>query len=92
MVNEKQLNETVKKTIKKFLKKQLRESNSYGWEVDSSEAQLAYDFMVNEIGEEKTNSAIVRALGNNALADVMAYLLRMYDMKGWEEYRDSQFD
>ena len=48
--------------------------------------------MVNEIGEEKTNSAIVRALGNNALADVMAYLLRMYDMKGWEEYRDSQFD
>ncbi len=67
----------------------LNEANSYGWEVDSSEAELAYNFMAQEIGNEELNAAIVRAMGDTTLSEIMAYLLRMYDMKGWEEYRDA---
>ena len=67
----------------------LKEANIYGWEVDSSEASMAYDFMAQEIGNEELNAAIVRAMGDNSLADIMAYLLRIYDMRGWEEYRDA---
>ena len=84
-LNESQLRKIVNKCVKNVLK----EANSYGWEVDTSEATLAYDYMAQEIGNEELNAAIVRAMGNSALADIMAYLLRMYDMRGWEEYRDT---
>lgn len=84
-LNESQLKQIVNECVKNVL----NEANSYGWEVDSSEATLAYEYMAQEIGNEELNAAIVRAMGNSALADIMAYLLRMYDMRGWEEYRDT---
>jgi predicted Fe-Mo cluster-binding NifX family protein len=84
-LNESQLKQIVNECVKNVL----NEANSYGWEVDSSEATLAYEYMAQEIGNEDLNAAIVRAMGNSALADIMAYLLRMYDMRGWEEYRDT---
>lgn len=83
--NESQLKQIVNECVKNVLK----EANSYGWEVDDSEATLAYEYMAQEIGNEELNAAIIRAMGNSALADIMAYLLRMYDMRGWEEYRDT---
>lgn len=67
----------------------VNEANSYGWEVDDSEATLAYEYMAQEIGNDDLNAAIVRVMGNSALAGIMAYLLRMYNMRGWEEYRDT---
>lgn len=84
-LNESQLKQIVNECVKKVL----NEANSYGWEVDSSEATLAYDYMAQEIGNEELNAAIVRAMGNEPLSQIMAYLLRMYDMRGWEEYRDA---
>lgn len=84
-LNEGQLRKIVNECVKNVLK----EANSYGWEVDNSEATLAYEYMAQEIGNEELNAAIIRAMGNSALADIMAYLLRMYDMRGWEEYRDT---
>lgn len=84
-INEQQLKNLVENVTKRILK----EANSYGWEVDTSEAELAYEFMAQEIGNEELNKAIVRAMGNETLSQIMAYLLRMYDMRGWEEYRDS---
>lgn len=84
-LNESQLKQIVNECVKNVLK----EANSYGWEVDDSEATLAYEYMAQEIGNEELNAAIIRAMGNSALADIMAYLLRMYDMRGWEEYRDT---
>lgn len=84
------LNESqLKKIVNECVKNVLNEANSYGWEVDTSEATLAYEYMAQEIGNEELNAAIIRAMGNSALADIMAYLLRMYDMRGWEEYRDT---
>ena len=84
-LNESQLRKIVNECVKSVLK----EANSYGWKVDTSEATLAYEYMAQEIGNEELNAAIIRAMGNSALADIMAYLLRMYDMRGWEEYRDT---
>ena len=84
-LNESQLKQIVNECVKKVL----CEANSYGWEVDSSEATLAYDYMAQEIGNEELNAAIVRAMGDEPLSQIMAYLLRMYDMRGWEEYRDT---
>lgn len=84
-VNESQLKQIVNECVKNVL----TEANSYGWEVDDSEATLAYEYMAQEIGNEDLNAAIIRAMGNSALADIMAYLLRIYDMRGWEEYRDT---
>ena len=84
-LNESQLKQIVNECVKNVL----NEANSYGWEVDDSEATLAYEYMAQEIGYEDLNAAIIRAMGNSALADIMAYLLRMYDMRGWEEYRDT---
>ena len=84
-LNEKQFRTLVRESVKKYLK----EANSYGWEVDTEDAQLAYQFMCEELGYDALNEAIVRAMGNEPLSEIMAYLLRMYDMRGWEEYRDS---
>lgn len=84
-LNESQLKQIVNECVKNVL----MEANSYGWEVDDSEATLAYEYMAQEIGNEDLNAAIIRAMSNSALADIMAYLLRMYDMRGWEEYRDT---
>ena len=75
--------------INECVKKLVNEANSYGWEVETEDAELAYDFMAEQIGNEELNAAIVRAMGYEPLSQIMAYLLRMYDMKGWEEYRDS---
>jgi hypothetical protein len=84
-LNESQLKQIVNECVKNVLK----EANSYGWEVDTSEATLAYEYMAHEIGNEELNAAIVRAMGDEPLSQIMAYLLRMYDMRGWEEYRDT---
>jgi len=84
-LNESQLKQIVNECVKNVLK----EADSYGWEVDTNEATLAYEYMAQEIGNEELNAAIIRAMGDSALADIMAYLLRMYDMRGWEEYRDT---
>ena len=87
-LNEQAFNNLVKKCVKTILK----EANSYGWEVDTNDAELAYNFMAQEIGNEELNAAIVRVMGSEPLSQIMAYLLRMYDMRGWEEYRDSHRD
>ena len=73
----------------KLKDEQLNEGESGGWYVDSSEAQEAYNMFVNAIGKEEADAAIVRALGDNALADVLAYLFRMYDFREWDN-RDEE--
>lgn len=64
--------------------KNINEAESGGWVVDSSEAQEAYNLFANSIGEAEANAAIVRALGDNALSEVLAYLFRMYDFREWK--------
>jgi hypothetical protein len=79
-LTEQDLRGIVENTVKKVLK----EAESGGWVVDSSEAQEAYNLAVQEMGEETINSAIVRCLGDETLAQCLAYIFRQYDFKQWK--------
>jgi hypothetical protein len=79
-LTEQDLRGIVENTVKKVLK----EAENGGWVVDSSEAQEAYDLAVQEMGEETINSAIVRCLGDEALAQCLAYIFRQYDFRQWK--------
>ena len=79
-LTEQDLRGIVENTVKKILK----EAEDGGWVVDSSEAQEAYNLAVQEMGEETINSAIVRCLGDEALAQCLAYIFRQYDFRQWK--------
>lgn len=79
-LTEQDLRGIVENTVKKVLK----EAEDGGWVVDSSEAQEAYNLAVKEMGEETINSAIVRCLGNETLAQCLAYIFRQYDFRQWK--------
>ena len=81
----------IHRIISETVKRVLSEAESFGWTVETDEAEKAYEFFVNEVGQEEGNQAIIRAMSNNTLAQILAYLFRMYDLRGWEEYRDSEF-
>lgn len=78
-LTEQDLRGIVENTVKKVLK----EAENGGWVVDSSEAQEAYNLAVQEMGEETINSAIVRCLGDETLAQCLAYIFRQYDFRQW---------
>lgn len=79
-LTEKNLHNIVKESVNRIIK----EAENGGWVVDSSEAQEAYNLAVQEIGEEKVNSAIVRCLGDETLAQCLAYIFRQYDFREWQ--------
>ena len=81
-LTEQDLRGIVENTVKKILK----EAENGGWVVDSSEAQEAYNLAVQEMGEETINSAIVRCLGDEALAQCLAYIFRQYDIMNKIDY------
>lgn len=70
--------------VKESVIRMLREAENGGWVVDNSEAQEAYKLAVEHMGEETINSAIVRSLGDEALAQCLAYIFRMYDFREWK--------
>lgn len=70
--------------VDEAVKNVLNEGESGGWIVDSSEAEEAYEFAVERMGKETVDSAIIRALSSDALADCLAYIFRMYDFTEWK--------
>ena len=78
----------IQKIVGQSVMRILREAEDGGWVVDSSEAQEAYDLAVREMGEDAINSAIVRCLGDEVLAQCLAYVFRQYDFRQWQ----SRFD
>ena len=74
----------IQKIVGQSVMRILREAENGGWVVDSSEAQEAYELAVREIGEDEINSAIVRCLGDEALAQCLAYIFRQYDFGRWQ--------
>lgn len=70
--------------MKESVNRIIKEAENGGWVVDSSEAQESYNLAVQEIGEEKVNSAIVRCLGDETLAQCLAYIFRQYDFREWQ--------
>lgn len=74
----------LRRIVKESAKRILKEAESGGWIVDSSEAQEAYELAVREMGEETINAAIVRSLGDETLAQCLAYIFRQYDFRQWK--------
>jgi hypothetical protein len=79
-LTEQDLRGIVENTVKKVLK----EAENGGWVVDSSEAQEAYNLAVQEMGEDTINSAIIRVLSDETLAQCLAYIFRQYDFRQWK--------
>ena len=79
-LTDKELHRIVKESVDKVV----QEAESGGWVVDSSEAEEAYNLAVEYMGENTINKAIVRCLGEVALADCLAYIFRMYDFREWQ--------
>ena len=74
----------LRKIVNESVNKILKEAESFGWVVDSSEAQEAYNMAVEHMGEEEINRAIVRSLGNETLAQCLAFIFRNYDFREWD--------
>ena len=58
-------------------------AESYGWVVESWEAQDAYDFACEYFGEEDLNKQIIQAIDSDELAACLAYIFRMNDFQEW---------
>lgn len=71
-------------------RRRLNCGESYGWVVDSSEAQEAYEFACEYFGKENLDDQIVYSLGNDALSDCLAYIFRMNDFDEWEAYKNGE--
>jgi hypothetical protein len=69
--------------VKESAKRIIKEVESGGWVVDASEAEEAYNMAAEEFGNEELNAAIVRCLGDEALAQCLAYIFRQYDFRKW---------
>jgi len=75
--------DNLRKIVKESVNRILKEAEDGGWVVDSSEAEEAYNMAAAEFGNEELNAAIVRCLGNEALAQCLAYIFRQYDFREW---------
>lgn len=71
-------------------RRRLNCGESYGWVVDASEAQEAYDFACEAIGKDIVDSDIVGTLSYDELSDALAYLFRMWDFEEWEAYKNGE--
>lgn len=66
---------------------QITEAESEGWIVEDDEAEEAYNLAVQHLGKETIDNAILRAMSNRVLAELLAYIFRMYDFREWSEYQ-----
>lgn len=71
-------------------RRRLNCGESYGWVVDPSEAQEAYEFACEYFGKENLDDQIVYSLGNDDLSDCLAYIFRMNDFREWEAYKNGE--
>ena len=71
--------------------RQITAAESYGWVVESWEADEAYEMACEYFGEDDINAQIVRSLGSDELAECLAYIFRMNDFTEWDE-RNSDED
>ena len=68
-------------------KRSITAAESYGWVVESYEANEAYDLAAEYFGEEDLNAQIVKSLGSDELAACLAFIFRMNDFREWDEYK-----
>lgn len=66
-------------------KRLVKEGESYGWVVDSSEAWEAYEFACDYLGKDYLDGQIVSSLGTESLAESLEYIFRIHDFNDWKE-------
>ena len=64
-------------------------AESYGWVVESWEADEAYEMACEYFGEEDINSQIVYSLSKDELAECLAFIFRMNDFYEWNERNEN---
>ena len=76
-----------KKSVKSACKskKPVKAAESYGWVVESWEAQEAYDLAAEYWGVDDINQQIVDCIDQDELASCLAYIFRMNDFREWDE-------
>lgn len=70
----------------------IKAAESYGWVVESLEANEAYEKACEAFGEEEVNAQIVGTLGSDELAECLAFLFRMWDFREWDERNEEDED
>ena len=73
------------KSNRKINRRAIKAAESYGWEVDSSEAWEAYEFACDYFGKENLDDQIVSGLSTDELAESLVYIFRMNDFREWDE-------
>jgi hypothetical protein len=85
------LNEsTLRAIIMESLKGYLNEAENGGWVVEDEEAMEAYALAEKKMGKEVIDTAIIRAMSTHQLADILAYIFRVYDFREWDEYKEGK--
>ena len=75
-----------------YTKKPVTAAESYGWVVESWDAQEAYEFACEYFGKENLDDQIVTSMGNDELAESLAFIFRMNDFREWDEYKGNNDD
>lgn len=76
--------------LRQMISEAVMEAVNGGWEVDENEAETTYNLTVEKLGKEVIDNAIIRAMSNRTLAELLAYIFRMYDFREWDEYKNAQ--
>lgn len=76
---------SIKANKKSVKRRPVKAAESYGWEVDSSEAWEAYEFACDYFGKENLDDQIVSGLSTDELAESLVYIFRMNDFREWDE-------
>jgi hypothetical protein len=76
--------------LRQMISEAVMEAVNGGWEVEDSEAEAAYNLAVEKLGKEVIDNAIIRAMPSHTLAELLAYIFRMYDFREWDEYKNAQ--
>ncbi len=76
--------------LRQMISEAVMEAVNGGWEVEDNEAEAAYNLAVKNLGKEVIDNAIIRAMPNHTLAELLAYIFRMYDFREWDEYKNAQ--
>lgn len=77
----------MKRQNKRTFRRPVKAAESYGWVVESWEAQEAYEFACERLGKEYVDEEIIQGLSTDELAESLAYLFRMNEFDEWYDYK-----
>jgi len=90
--NKRRFNSARRATKTNSSRRRLNCGESYGWTVPTDDAVKAYDFACEYFGKESLDDMIVSCLGNEKLADCLAFIFRMEDFDEWRRYQNGELD